>query len=73
MAKDNLPYSRLTEAMPPEPKDDDPANLEDFDGKAASGIMGQYKRPVVTDAGPDVGASAWAMSETYRRINCRGK
>ena len=70
MPRNDDTYSRLTDAMRPQPKDDDPSNLPQEEKPQS---YWPYPVPNVLNASDDVSGAAWAMSETYRRLNCRGK
>ena len=69
MATPSLPYNRLTEGLKPQDPDDDPAKLV----LPSSGAYPEWRKDNVSDATDDVGAAAWGCSETYRRLNSRGK
>lgn len=66
------PYSRLTDGMRPMQADDDPSNLPAQEDKA---IYARYTHAdrQIQNATDDVSGAAWAETETYRRLNCRGK
>ena len=65
------PYSRLNEGMKPQERDDDPSHLPET--KPDNYPYPKWHADNVEDATEDVGAAGWAESETFRRINCRGK
>ncbi len=73
MANKGDPYSRLTEGMVHgQSPDDNPARLPDQENKA---MYGQYLKAdlQIQNATDDVSGACWGESETYRRLNCRGK
>lgn len=70
MALGKFPYSRQDEAVKAPEKDDDPSRLPETEWKSA---YQPFPKQNIQDATDDVGGAIWGQSETYRRLNCRGK